>query len=54
MTDKSKHDQLDTMQSARFRLERAADSYMSVPPAGSILTGKQEHCKLYILSIVCD
>jgi hypothetical protein len=30
----------------RQRLERAADSYTSVPPAGSILTGKQEHCKL--------
>jgi hypothetical protein len=45
-SDGLKDGQDDIAQSVRHRLQRAGDSYMSVPPTGSILTGKQEHCKL--------
>jgi hypothetical protein len=33
---------------ARQALQRAAASYQSMPPEGSILTGKQEHCTFFL------
>jgi hypothetical protein len=36
----------DTQELVRQRLQRSGTSYASVPPEGSVLTGKQEHCKL--------
>lgn len=34
----------DSTHAIRRILERAGSSYTSIPPPGSILTGKQEHC----------
>lgn len=35
----------ETQELVRQRLQRAGTSYASVPPPGSVLTGKQEHCQ---------
>ena len=34
----------DSIQAIRQKLQRSGTSYSSIPPPGSILTGKQEHC----------
>jgi len=34
----------DSTQAVRQKLLRSGTSYASLPPPGSILTGKQEHC----------
>ncbi len=34
----------DSTQAIRGKLQRSGTSYASIPPPGSVLTGKQEHC----------
>jgi hypothetical protein len=43
---------IDTQELVRQRLQRSGTSYASVPPDGSVLTGKQEHCKFCLAQSV--
>ncbi len=43
-THKSEATTIDPIQAVRQKLLRSGTSYSSIPPPGSILTGKQEHC----------